>query len=185
MLRDNDFSHMLFYGQPGTGKTTTAMAFANQLDADYVELNASNKNSVEDMRETVIPAMRQKFRKHKVIFLDEFDTVSFEAQHAIRRPLERYQSVVVIVSCNEVGRVHWAVRSRLMELEFKPIPKEKIAERLREIRDAEDMNTEDYRIDAIAGQVDGDLRKAVSELEKLALRGSNDDVQRIVEKYKD
>ena len=47
------------------------------------------------------------------------------------------------------------------------------------------MNTEDYRIDAIAGQVDGDLRKAVSELEKLALRGSNDDVQRIVEKYKD
>lgn len=155
--------HFLFYGDSGVGKTTVAMAMANDLDAQYLEFNASDERGIDDIREKMIPAMSYNFLKPKIIFMDEADQLTNDSQMALRRPLEKYTKPIVILSCNEVNSLKKWIRSRLQEYEFKPIPKDKVIQRLEYIAEKEGLNT--VNIEDIADRCDGDLRRAINILD--------------------
>jgi len=179
--KPKEIPHFLFHGKPGIGKTATAVAFAKELDADYVEFNASDQRTLNDIRNHIIPALRHSFRRQKVIFLDEVDRMVNEAQSALRRPLEQYNKPTVIFSCNDIGQILLPIRSRLMEFEFEPIEEQKVIEHLKEIASKEGLEDNiDYR--SIAKQTEGDLRAAINLLEKQSLT-ELDRFEEVAEKY--
>lgn len=156
--------HMLFHGPPGTGKTSTAVAVAEELDADYAEYNASDSRRIEDVRDTIIPALYHSLTGRKVVFLDEFDQVTNDAQSALRRPLETTpDAVTVIASCNKVGQVLVPIRSRFMEFEFDALDREDVVAHVEEVAAAEGVEVDPA---AVAEAAEGDLRTALTLVNK-------------------
>ncbi len=90
-IEKHDIPHLLFYGTAGTGKTTLAKAITKNIDCDVMYINASDENSVENVRTKIKSfASSVGFRKIKVIILDEADFLSPEAQAALRNMMETY-----------------------------------------------------------------------------------------------
>lgn len=154
--------HFLFYGKPGIGKTATAQAIATELNADFLEINGSEQRRIGDIREKVIPSMQHTWGGNKVILMDESDMLTFESQTALKRPLEKYQNVIMVFSCNDVSRMNEAIRSRCKEFKFTKIDGECIKKRLEFIAKTEHIDNND--IEKIAKESDGDLRKAINNL---------------------
>lgn len=162
-LQPAEIPHFFFAGPPGTGKTATAGAIKNELNADIIELNASDDRGIEVIRKRVIPAMRFKFGGHKIIFMDEADMLTEESQRALRRPLERYNKATVIMTANVPERVNDAVQDRMNCYAFKPISPEDMLPRLQYIAEREGIDGVDYHV--ITERAGGSMRKAIKLLE--------------------
>lgn len=161
--KPEDIPHFLFHGDSGIGKTATAVAMANELDASLIELNASNDRGVDIIRNKVIPAMRHNFGGHKIIFMDEADMLTEESQRALRRPLEKFHKATVIMTGNNIDGINAAIKDRMNVYEFKRINKNAMIERLQYIAGEEGITTADY--DDIFEQSFGSMRKAIKLLE--------------------
>lgn len=163
-----EINHLIFYGSPGTGKTTMARVIANELGIEIVEFNASNDRSLNFVREKIIPTMRYKSftGRYKIIFLDETDSMTKEALFCLRRPMELYsQNAKIIFSCNDDSNIIDAIRSRCISFFFKPISKNLIIQRLKYISEREGVDITDDILNEIAERGGGDLRKAINLLE--------------------
>ncbi len=164
-----EFTHLLFKGPPGTGKTTTAHAIANELGADFKEINASDDRGVDPVRKKVITFARYmpltQFR-YKILFLDEIDGMTSEAQDLLKRPMEIFGvNCRFILACNNVDKIIEPIRSRCTEYEFKPISKNAIITRLRYISNREYIECNDRDLDYITDKCKGDMRKAINMLQ--------------------
>ena len=96
-------SHLIFYGNSGNGKTSTALALAQELSPDdYVIINASKENSVNYMNEYVAKLMRgiSLFGSKRIIILDESDGLTYNAQTTLRRPLVEYSHLSSVIFSN-------------------------------------------------------------------------------------
>lgn len=171
--------HMLFAGSAGTGKTSVAMLIAKSWFGrgwrnHFVELNASDERGIETVREKI---KRFAFATGKrIIFLDEADSMTPDAQNALRRIMEQTKSTIFILSCNWDWKIIDPIKSRCAIFRFKKLETRAIIKRLLEIVKAEKVkitSKEEFKkaILLLVKFADGDLRKAINLLETIISSG--------------
>ena len=106
-LESEDVPHLLLFGKAGTGKTTLAKIVVNNIDCDYMYINASDENKVDDVRNKIKTfASSVGFKSLKVIILDECDYLTPNAQAALRNLMETFSKLCrFILTCNYVERI--------------------------------------------------------------------------------
>ena len=181
-ISSGQIPHLLFYGPPGTGKTTTMLALARSLygpelyKSRILELNASDDRGISVVREKIktfassavgtqktpgYPCPRYKF-----IILDEADTMTPDAQSALRRVMEQYSKVTrFCLICNYVTRLIEPLASRCSKFRFKSLTHETMIHRLTTIASTEKVKLDPNALDAIMTASGGDMRKAVNYLQ--------------------
>jgi replication factor C subunit 2/4 len=184
---------MLFYGPPGTGKTSTVLALAKQLygpdliKTRVLELNASDERGISIVREKVKDFARmqlsnppagpagEEYRKkypcppYKIIILDEADSMTQDAQSALRRTMETYSKITrFCLICNYVTRIIDPLASRCSKFRFKALDEKNAGKRLEDIARLENVALEDGVVDALLRCSEGDLRKAITFLQSAA-----------------
>lgn len=184
-LSSNNLPHMLFYGPPGTGKTSTILALAKELfgpeliKSRVLELNASDERGISIVREKVkdfaraiVSAPSEHAREnypcppYKIIILDEADSMTGDAQSALRRTMEAYSSITrFCLICNYVTRIIDPLASRCSKFRFKPLDESNALERLQYIADNENVKYQPEALTRLLQASDGDLRKGITLLQ--------------------
>ncbi|KAL8796074.1 MAG: hypothetical protein Q9182_007441 [Xanthomendoza sp. 2 TL-2023] len=179
---------MLFYGPPGTGKTSTILALAKELygsemfKSRVLELNASDERGISIVREKIKdfarmqlsnPPLHYKNRypcpPYKIVILDEADSMTQDAQSALRRTMESYSKITrFCLICNYVTRIIDPLASRCSKFRFKNLDQGDARKRLEEIAEIETVNMESGVADALIKCSEGDLRKAITFLQSAA-----------------
>ena len=183
-LETANMPHMLFYGPPGTGKTTCALAICRQLFGPelfkqrVLELNASDERGISVVRNKIkgfastavgAPAPGYPSPPYKILILDEADSMTTDAQSALRRTMETHSKVTrFFILCNYVSRIIEPIASRCAKFRFKPLGQEVMSERLRFVAEKERLTLGDGAEAAAAAVSGGDLRKAITLLQSAA-----------------
>ncbi|POS70197.1 activator 1 41 kDa subunit [Diaporthe helianthi] len=187
-LQASNLPHMLFYGPPGTGKTSTILALAKELyGPEFVkqrvlELNASDERGISIVREKVKDFARMQLTNpppgyksrypcppFKIIILDEADSMTQDAQSALRRTMETYSKITrFCLICNYVTRIIDPLASRCSKFRFKSLDQGNAKKRLEEIAEKEGVQLDDGAVDALIKCSEGDLRKAITFLQSAA-----------------
>jgi replication factor C small subunit len=121
MYESKEVMNMLFYGKPGTGKTTAAKIFVDSGQFDTIQLNGSLETSVDDIRDKVrnFAMTCSMFDAHKICFIDEADYLSKNAQAGLRNLIESTsKNCRFIFTANEISKIHPALCSRLLPICF-------------------------------------------------------------------
>ncbi|GAK62454.1 p-loop containing nucleoside triphosphate hydrolase protein [Moesziomyces antarcticus] len=181
-LMSNNLPHMLFYGPPGTGKTSTILALARQLfgpelmKTRVLELNASDERGITVVREKIknfaklaVTNPKEGFPcpPFKIIILDEADSMTQDAQSALRRIMEQYSRITrFCLVCNYVTRIIEPLASRCSKFRFRSLDTSSTKARLEMIANTEAVTFEDDKVlDTLIGTSDGDLRRAITYLQ--------------------
>nr|GAT43976.1 predicted protein [Mycena chlorophos] len=184
-LTSTNLPHMLFYGPPGTGKTSTILALSRQLFGPdnfrnrVLELNASDERGISIVRDKIKNFARQTPRAqtssdgkeypcppYKIIILDEADSMTQDAQGALRRIMETYARITrFCLVCNYVTRIIEPLASRCSKFRFTPLDSGSSSSRLAYIADAEHITVDKPVIDALISTSSGDLRRAITYLQ--------------------
>ena len=172
-LESGDLPHLLLYGKAGTGKTTLAKLLVNNIDCDYLYINASDENSVEVVRDKVKNfASTLGFQELKVIILDECDYITPNAQAALRNLMETFSKHCrFILTCNYVERIIDPIQSRCQSFQIIPPDRKQIAQHLSNILDNENVK---YELDNIVTIVNGgypDIRRVINSSQRQVVNG--------------
>jgi DNA polymerase III delta prime subunit len=163
----SEMPHLLFSGPPGVGKTTCAKAFANDMKLNMLEFNASNERGIDFVRTTILNSARAYPVEggRKIVFLDEADAMTPDAQFAMRRIMEEYSHITTFVlSCNTKTKIIPAIRNRCVELDFDNLSDEELMEIGKRICKKEKRNVSEEELRRVAEQSDGSARSFVNEL---------------------
>ena len=163
-LQQNDIQNFLFYGPAGTGKTTLAKLIVNNLDCDFMYINASDERGIDTIRDKVSGfASAASFKPLKVIILDEADFITIQGQAALRNVIETYSRTTrFILTCNYIERIIDPLQSRCQVLKIIPPSKQEIAKHISIILEKEEVTytIEDLKI--LVNQFYPDLRKMLN-----------------------
>ncbi|KDO23103.1 hypothetical protein SPRG_11947 [Saprolegnia parasitica CBS 223.65] len=178
-IANGQLPHLLFYGPPGTGKTSTIIAVARELfgpkfreNGRFLELNASDDRGISVVREKV-KAFAQgaisgssSMPPFKIIVLDEADSMTNDAQSALRRMMENYSKVTrFCLICNYVSRIIEPVASRCAKFRYQPLEVTSMTARIQYICGQEDVTCAQDAVDTLLEVSSGDLRKAINYLQ--------------------
>ena len=186
--------HLIFYGPPGTGKTSTILACARQLyGAEYknrvMELNASDERGIAVVRNKiksfaqVAVSSNDNLPPYKLIVLDEADSMTTDAQSALRRTMETYSKVTrFCIICNYISRIIPPIASRCAKFRFKPLPGDAMVGRLAHVAREEGVGTSEAVLAELITQSEGDMRRAIQMLQSLhRLYGEEMDAQAVLD----
>jgi replication factor C small subunit len=189
-VRTRSMPHMLFAGPAGSGKTTSAIALARELYGErwresLIELNASDERGIDVVRGKIKDFARAASiggTDFKIIFLDEADSLTSDAQAALRRTMERYtQTCRFILSCNYSSKIIEPIQSRCAVFRFRPLTENDVKEYLRRIASSEKVDLTEDGMSAICELAAGDLRKATNVLQVAASLGKRVDQDSVFE----
>ena len=182
MLAGMSLPHLLFHGTPGTGKTSLILAIANELygatkNLMVMKLDASDDRGINSVREE-IKGFAEKvnmFNKGvKLIILDEADSMTFDAQFALRRIIEKYSRTTrFCLICNYENKIIPAIRSRCANFRFSPISVHHIQNKLKFICKEEGLTYDENVLEIISSLSKGDLRKSINFLQSLSLQSNH------------
>lgn len=174
-VESKNMPHLLFAGTPGTGKTTTALVIAKELygrdnlQGNFLELNASDERGIDVIRNQI-----KEFAKmqslveipYKIIVLDEADSLTKEAQQALRRTMERYSATCrFILACNELSKLIDPIQSRCVIFKFKGLKDEDLEELMEKISKEESLTFKDKAKERLIEISRGDVRKLENTLQ--------------------
>jgi replication factor C small subunit len=186
-VRLGGFPNLMFSGPPGTGKTTSAICLALEFHGNLInfkEFNASDNRGIDVVRKEIKQYVSTrpigKGVEFKIIFLDEADALTNDAQSALRRTMEKYTSTCkFILGCNYSTKIIEPIQSRCAVFRFKGISKSEMSKRLLYIADKEELILSDEVLDAINYISENDMRKAINSLETASLMGKNISIETI------
>ena len=163
-LESGDIPHLLLFGRAGTGKTTLAKLLVNNIDCDYLYINASDENSVDVVREKVKNfASTLGFKDMKVIILDECDYITPNAQAALRNLMETFsKNCRFILTCNYVERIIDPIQSRCQSFQIIPPDRKQVAQHLANILTNESVEYDIKDIVTIVNSGYPDIRRVIN-----------------------
>ena len=167
-LESGDLPHLLLYGRAGTGKTTLAKLLVNNIECDYLYINASDENSVEVVRDKVKNfASTLGFQEMKVIILDECDYITPNAQAALRNLMETFSKHCrFILTCNYVERIIDPIQSRCQSFQIIPPDRKQVAVHLGNILTKENVTNEIEDIVTIVNGGYPDIRRVINAAQR-------------------
>ncbi|MAR44391.1 MAG: hypothetical protein CMC48_10040 [Flavobacteriaceae bacterium] len=167
-LESGDLPHLLLFGRAGTGKTTLAKLLVNNIDCDYLYINASDENSVEVVRDKVKNfASTLGFQEMKVIILDECDYITPNAQAALRNLMETFSKHCrFILTCNYVERIIDPIQSRCQSFQIIPPDRKQVAVHLGNILTKENVTNEIEDIVTIVNGGYPDIRRVINAAQR-------------------
>ena len=176
-INSKSLPHCLFSGPAGIGKTTAALCMANELfgqkwKANFLELNASDERGIDTIRTKVKDFARTMpiNADFKIIYLDEADALTRDAQQALRRTMESYSSVCrFILACNYSSKIILPIQSRCAIFRFSRLDKENIKSYLEKVAKAEKIKLENGTLELIIDISEGDIRKCLNMLQTAAV----------------
>jgi replication factor C subunit 2/4 len=193
--QNGNMPHMILSGSPGTGKTTSIICLAkmllkNEFINAFLELNASDERGIEVIRNKITLFCKKKITlpegSHKIIFLDEVDSMTSTAQQALRRIIEIHATTTrFVMACNTSSKIIEAIQSRCSVIRFNKLDDESIKKRLIVICEKEDVSYTDDGLNALILNTDGDLRRSINNLQAIATtykEVSEDTVKKVIDK---
>ena len=178
LLIGGSLPHLLFHGSSGTGKTSTIMALSKEIYGNNVrlmvmKLDASDDRGINSVREDIkgFAEKSNMFQKGvRLIILDEADSMTFDAQFALRRIIEKYSATIrFCLICNYENKIIPAIRSRCANFRFSNIDIKHINFKLNQIAVSEKLKFEPDVINTISILAKGDLRKAINLLQSISM----------------
>jgi replication factor C small subunit len=181
-VKAKNMPSMLFAGPPGVGKTTCSLALAHELYGDqiagnFLELNASDERGIDVVRGRIKDFARSVSlgeSPFKLIFLDEGDALTSDAQQALRRTMEANSSVTrFIISANYSSRIIEPIQSRCSVFRFAPLKDADMRKTLEHVAKAEKLKMDDAAFEAIFYVSEGDMRRALNIMQGCAMHSSH------------
>jgi len=182
IIENGSFPHLLFYGGSGFGKTSVILSvideyFGKKKKLMVMRLDASDDRGINSVRDEIKAFAEKKnyFQSGiKVIILDEADSMTFDAQFALRRIIEKYSNNTrFCLICNYENKIIPAIKSRCAEFKFNSITDKDMKERLKYVSKCENINIKNEILDTVSKISKGDLRKAINLLQTVALCDEN------------
>ena len=172
-LESGDLPHLLLFGRAGTGKTTLAKLLVNNIECDYLYINASDENNVDTVRNKVKNfASTIGFKDMKIIILDECDYITPNAQAALRNLMETFsRHCRFILTCNYVERIIDPIQSRCQSFQIIPPSKTEVAKHLHNILIQENVmdSPEDIKVLVETGYPD--IRRVINSAQRNVVKG--------------
>ena len=184
MINNRSLPHLLFHGKSGTGKTSTIITLARKIYGNKFKLmvlllDASDDRGISAVRDEIKGFAEKSHMFHKgvkLIILDEADAMTWDAQFALRRTIEKYSdNTRFCLICNYENKIIKPIRSRCANFHFSPIGEKEIYNLLIKIAKKESMSISKTSLKTVSKIGRGDLRKSINLLQSLSLNLGNID----------